>query len=498
MTNIESVLNQARKLIGVKQYSPEHEQLVKDYNSVHPLPVGYVVSTTDDWCDIFITTIFIRENASNLIGRECGVERHINIFKGLGIWIEDGTIIPQKGDIITFYWGQTVQPNDGFASHIGIVENVEGNTITTIEGNSNGMVSRRYYNIGEGTIRGYARPKYLDQSSKQGTWNKDLVYGGHRLTSNYINALIKIGKKYNVLPSFMITQLYLESNWGASAVAKTDNNLAGMTWTGDPNRPSGVVVERGSARPANEGGYYMRYRSVEDFFTDWSYLYRLGGNYNVSGKNFEEAIKGLFTIGGAKANYAEIGYYEYANVMRSVKSGIERENGQGILEQIDNHLYTGDTYTPPVTPDDKETLYYTVQAGDSLWGISQKYNISLDELCMLNNISVNTVIHPGDRLIVKRGTIVDTVPEITEKLIQSYPESGKFTANTAIYIRNSYSTAAPIANTLYSGESVYYDSVYITTTHLWLSYVSFSGVRRYIAVRTYNNGTYGPLWGTII
>ncbi len=59
------------------------------------------MKTTDDWCDIFVTTVFQREGLSGLIGRECGVERHIQIFKRLGIWNEDGTTTPKAGDIIT-------------------------------------------------------------------------------------------------------------------------------------------------------------------------------------------------------------------------------------------------------------------------------------------------------------------------------------------------------------------------------------------------------------
>lgn len=42
--------------------------------------------------------------------------------------------------------------------------------------------------------------------------------------------------------------------WGTSAVGKADNNWGGMTWTGQGNRPSGVTVTQGSARPSNEGG----------------------------------------------------------------------------------------------------------------------------------------------------------------------------------------------------------------------------------------------------
>ena len=156
------VLKAASSLIGVDTGSPEHLKLVRDYNSVHPLPVGYPVKNTDDWCDVFVTTVFQREGLSHLIGRECGVERHIQIFKHLGIWNENGAYTPKSGDIITFNWDQDSQPNNGFADHIGIVEYVENGLIHTIEGNSGyvGTVKRNVYRIGHGNIRGFATPRY--------------------------------------------------------------------------------------------------------------------------------------------------------------------------------------------------------------------------------------------------------------------------------------------------------------------------------------------------
>ena len=156
----DRVIAAAAAMVGVKGGSAEHHRLVNDYNSVRPLPVGYAVKNSDDWCDIFTTVIFQREGLSDLIGRECGVERHIHIFKRLGIWNEDGNSTPKAGDIITFNWDQNSQQNDGWADHIGIVEKVENGIIHTIEGNSNDEVKRNTYRIGHGNIRGFASPRY--------------------------------------------------------------------------------------------------------------------------------------------------------------------------------------------------------------------------------------------------------------------------------------------------------------------------------------------------
>lgn len=320
MTNVKIVLDQARSLLGVRQYSSKHIQLVNDYNSVYPVPVGYLVNTAEDWCDVFITVIFDRANASHLIGRECGVERHIALFKGLGIWIEDGSITPQAGDIITWSWKDNTQPNNSWGDHIGIVESISNGQIQTIEGNSNSEVRRNTWALGHGNIRGFARPNY-----------------------------------------------------------------------------------DGSIQPPNE-------------------------------------------------------------------------------------------------PEETVDQYYTVVSGDSLWGISNQFGLTVDELCELNNITIHTVIHPGDRLIVREGKTVDQIePPLAdeESLIQTYSEYGTFTANQTLNIRSGYTTSDGVVATLYPSESVNYDSVYITTKFVWVSYISYSGIRRYVAIRNINNGEYGLLFGTI-
>ena len=80
---------------------------------------------------------------SDLVGRECGVERHIQIFKRLGIWNEDGGSTPKAGDIITFNWDQDSQPNNGLQTTLELLRSVSNGVIHTIEGNSNDQVREK-------------------------------------------------------------------------------------------------------------------------------------------------------------------------------------------------------------------------------------------------------------------------------------------------------------------------------------------------------------------
>lgn len=178
----------------------------------------------------------------------------------------------------------------------------------------------------------------------------DITYAGNTLKSSVISKIMEVSKKYGLLPSGLISQLYLESNWGASYEGQTDHNWGGLTGTAQ-TRPSGVVVTTGNARPANEGGYYMHFASDEDFIQDYAYLLaeEVGGNnqklYQVSGKtNFDDFTRGLFREGGALYDYAAVGYPAYVSTMNSVKSGVNSSN-QNILDVLDNQVLNGKNST---------------------------------------------------------------------------------------------------------------------------------------------------------
>lgn len=387
-------------------------------------------------------------------------------------------------------------------------------------------------------------------------WNIDLKCWDYVLSAEATSKIINAGIQHNILPSFLIVILQFESMWGNSDVGRIDNNLAGMTWYGSTLSDSGVLVSRGL--PRAEGDYYIHYSSLDDFFKDWLYLFRKGFRYNVVGKQtFDECVRGLFISGGASANYAELYWEEYLNRMQQRKKQIEistgdpnlftkidtiwkngvkvSENDQGSSPNLDYGFYTvqagdslwaisnkfgisldqlcslnGITINSTIHPGDvlkisninivkpdeptnnKKT--YTVQSGDSLWKIANQFGISVDKLCTLNGLTTSSVIHPGQELIV---VSIDSIPVENEQLIKHYTENGQFTANRELGIYNDYQLTGVRQATLFKDESVYYDSVYITTHYIWISYISYSGIRRFIAINTCSNGQPGVPFGKI-
>ena len=137
----QDVLNVMRSWIGYSEANGKFRQIIDLYNSYLPLARGYAVQYTDEWCDTAVSAAAIQAGCVDLIGTECGCEKHIEIFKEKGIWIEDGTIVPLPGDIILYNWDCQAQPNDGYSDHIGYVESVSGQMITVMEGNYNEEVA---------------------------------------------------------------------------------------------------------------------------------------------------------------------------------------------------------------------------------------------------------------------------------------------------------------------------------------------------------------------
>lgn len=65
--------------------------------------------------------------------------------------------------------------------------------------------------------------------------------------------------------------------------------------------------------------------------------------------------------------------------------------------------------TPPVAMEQTKQIprtqsYHVVRSGENLFRISLRYGITLKKLCRINNITVDHVIRPGDKILVKPQT----------------------------------------------------------------------------------------------
>ncbi len=71
------------------------------------------------------------------------------------------------------------------------------------------------------------------------------------------------------------------------------------------------------------------------------------------------------------------------------------------------------------TPMADGSIIHVVQWGQFLINIADAYGISLRELLTLNGLTEETVIYPGDKLIIRLPTPSTSTPEVPEKDVQS-------------------------------------------------------------------------------
>ncbi len=155
----KKVVEQAQAWLGKNENNGSHKEIIDIYNKRKPLPRGYKVKYTDDWCATFVSAVFLALGYDFVA--ECSCGQMIALLQAKGIWDENDARTPKPGEIIFYDWQDSGSgDNRGWPEHVGIVEKVSGNTITVIEGNLSNAVGRRNLAINGKNIRGYGIPAY--------------------------------------------------------------------------------------------------------------------------------------------------------------------------------------------------------------------------------------------------------------------------------------------------------------------------------------------------
>lgn len=138
------------------------------------------------WCDVFVDWCFVR-----IFGEELGRKMLYQPEKsaGAGCLYSAGyykaanafhRTNPMVGDQVFFSY------SPGEYSHTGIIVDVNGNTITTVEGNTSDSVGRRTYETSNRSIAGYGTPNW---ELAVEPWEKPwvVVQDGHIVNSSEWN-----------------------------------------------------------------------------------------------------------------------------------------------------------------------------------------------------------------------------------------------------------------------------------------------------------------------
>jgi hypothetical protein len=161
------IVKQAQAWVGLKESNGSHKKIIDIYNTISPLPRGYKMTYTAEWCAATISALAVACKATDIIPQECSCLRMIDKAKAMGIWVENDAHVPKPGDIMQYDWDDDGRgENTNNPDHVGIVEKITGNTITVIEGNYSNAVKRRTMLVNGRYIRGYIVPKYAEAATE--------------------------------------------------------------------------------------------------------------------------------------------------------------------------------------------------------------------------------------------------------------------------------------------------------------------------------------------
>ena len=98
---------------------------------------------------LFINAFGYDDGTDMTFGGSPACSAFSSLYKNHNAW----SMNPRKGDQIFFYVS-------GGINHTGIVVDVSGQTITTVEGNTSDSVAKRTYYAGDSSIAGYGVPNW--------------------------------------------------------------------------------------------------------------------------------------------------------------------------------------------------------------------------------------------------------------------------------------------------------------------------------------------------
>lgn len=157
--------------LGYSEANGKHREIIDLYNTQKPLPRGYKVKYSDEWCATAVTAAGMKAGLGRIILGECSCSRMIELYKKAGRWKEKDSYVPSIGDIVMYDWQDGTNyaktDNTGNPDHVGIVAGINGDTLTIIEGNKGEKVAYRNLKINGRYIRGWCLPDYASLATSQ-------------------------------------------------------------------------------------------------------------------------------------------------------------------------------------------------------------------------------------------------------------------------------------------------------------------------------------------
>ena len=218
----------------------------------------------------------------------------------------------------------------------------------------------------------------------------------------------QVAQENGIYASVMIAQAALESGWGNSALSTEGHNLFGVKWNGTGNYVTMPTQEYYGGQWHTINAKFQSYNSYYDSLTSYAQLIK--NNFpnstranaatpQIAAANLKNGVYGSYATDPNYANSLDRMISDYGLTRYDVYTGTSSTNqnqqnsNAANSSQHENQISAGNGNQTPDT--------YTVKAGDSLWGISQTYGTTVNNLKQINNLSSN-VIYVGQVLKLKQ------------------------------------------------------------------------------------------------
>ena len=219
----------------------------------------------------------------------------------------------------------------------------------------------------------------------------------------------------DVYTSVMIAQAALESAWGTSALsAEPNHNLFGVK--GNYNGQSVNMYTLEDAGAQKYYGIYDNFRKYPSYKESMDdYVDKIingikgapmfyAGAWKSRTNSYQDATRYL------TGRYATDTAY-YSKLNRIIEQYGLTKYDNGVVTKTNNSVVASNVSTQSGAT--AANGYYTVKAGDTLYGISRKFGMSLSQLVSVNGISASSLIVPGQTLRVAGGETTSTVVKTT-------------------------------------------------------------------------------------
>ncbi len=224
-----------------------------------------------------------------------------------------------------------------------------------------------------------------------------------------------IAQANDLYASVMIAQAVVESGWGSSALSQAPYyNLFGIKGSYQGQTVYMDTLEFLNNQWVNKKEPFRQYPSFAESFNDNAYVLRntsFGNGYYYAGtwksntRSYTDATACLTGRYATDPGYASklnniittYGLTQYDTPASGNAGGGATTGGNntGSTGSTSGSSNSGNTNSGSAT-----STTYTVQSGDSVWGISNKFGITMDQLIQWNNIQ-NNFIYPGQKLTIK-------------------------------------------------------------------------------------------------